>query len=66
VFVRAYCDTPARGWFTAADTGGAIIGYHIDVFRAPPSTPWVSRVSREKVYVVPPGAARPSSVHCPR
>jgi 3D (Asp-Asp-Asp) domain-containing protein len=64
VFVPAYCDTPAHGWFTAADTGGAIIGFHIDVFRAPPSIPWSSRVSRDRVYVVPPGYGRPSSVRC--
>jgi hypothetical protein len=66
VFVPAYCDTPAHGWFRAADTGGAIIGFHIDVFRAPPRTPWASRLLRgQKVFVVPPGRPRPPSVHCP-
>jgi hypothetical protein len=65
VFVPAYCDTPARGWFTAADTGGAIIGPHIDVFRAPPQKPWTSRLLRkQKVFVVPPGRARPARIHC--
>jgi hypothetical protein len=65
VFVPAYCRTPAHGWFTAADTGGAILGYHIDVFRAPPSKPWSSRVLRkQKIFVVPPGERRPSRIHC--
>jgi hypothetical protein len=65
VFVPAYCDTPARGWFRAADTGGAILGLHIDVFRAPPVKRWFSRVlRRQKVFVVPPGRARPARVHC--
>jgi hypothetical protein len=66
VFVPAYCGTPAHGWFTAADTGGAIIGPHIDVFRAPPRKPWSSRLLRkQKVFVVPPGRPRPARVRCP-
>ena len=65
VFVPAYCDTPAHGWFTAADTGGAILGLHIDVFRAPPTEPWSSDVRRkQKIFVVPPGRARPARVRC--
>ncbi len=65
VFAPAYCGTPSGGWFTAADTGGAIIGRHIDVFRAPPSTPWSSGVLRgQKIYVVPPGYLRPARLHC--
>lgn len=65
IFVRAYCDTPSHGWFTAADTGGAIIGRHIDVFRAPPTVPWNSGVLRgQTVYVVPPGIVRPARIHC--
>jgi 3D (Asp-Asp-Asp) domain-containing protein len=66
IFVPAYCDTPSRGWFTAADTGGAILGYHLDVFRAPPATAWTSRVlRRQKVFVVPPGYPRPGRLRCP-
>ncbi len=38
IFVSVYCDTPARGWLEARDTGGAIIGPHIDVYRPPPAT----------------------------
>ena len=65
VFVPAYCSTPARGWFTAADTGGAIIGRHLDVFRAPPVKPWDSRVLRDqRIYVVPPGYRAPPGVGC--
>jgi 3D (Asp-Asp-Asp) domain-containing protein len=65
VFLRAYCDTPARGWFRAADTGGAILGFHIDVFRAPPAKAWASRkLDRQKVFVVPPGYSRPRRVKC--
>jgi 3D (Asp-Asp-Asp) domain-containing protein len=65
VFVPAYCDTPGHGWFTASDTGGAIIGRHLDVFRAPPSTPWASSVLRgQTVFVVPPGFTRPPVATC--
>jgi hypothetical protein len=65
LFVRSYCGTPSHGWFTAADTGGAIIGPHIDVFRAPPRVPWSGGLRRgERIYVVPPGFRRPPSLHC--
>jgi 3D (Asp-Asp-Asp) domain-containing protein len=67
VFVPAYCSTPSHGWFVAADTGGAILGRHIDVYRAPPSKPWASRLLRGvKIFVVPPGFRPPPSVRCPR
>jgi 3D (Asp-Asp-Asp) domain-containing protein len=56
VFIPAYCDTPADGWFKALDTGGAIIGYHFDVYRAPPKTLVLHAYRDQKVYVVPPGA----------
>jgi hypothetical protein len=65
LFVPALCGTPSNGWLLAADTGGAIIGPHIDVFRAPPRIPWDDGVLRdERIYVVPPGFGRPSSLHC--
>jgi len=67
VFVPAYCGTPSRGWFTAGDTGGAILGRHIDVYRAPPAKAWDSRVLRgAKIYVVPPGYERPAGLRCAR
>jgi 3D (Asp-Asp-Asp) domain-containing protein len=44
------------GWFVAEDTGGAIVGRHIDVFRRPPRTP-ADRggvLRGQRVKVVPP------------
>jgi hypothetical protein len=57
VFIPAYCETPSEGWFTAADTGGAIIGRHIDVYRPPPATPddGGQYLTSQRIYVVPPG-----------
>jgi 3D (Asp-Asp-Asp) domain-containing protein len=57
VFIPAYCRTPARGWFTARDTGGAIIGFHVDVYRPPPRTLELRSLRDQKIYVVPPGSA---------
>jgi hypothetical protein len=65
IFVPALCGTPSKGWLVAADTGGAIIGRHIDVFRSPPRVPWDAGVLRnERIFVVPPGFAGPSGLHC--
>jgi 3D (Asp-Asp-Asp) domain-containing protein len=64
VFIPAYCDTPAHGWFRALDTGGAIIGYHFDVYRAPPQTLELRSFRDQRVYVVPPGD-RSSRAACP-
>jgi hypothetical protein len=65
IFVRSYCDTPSHGWFVAADTGGAIIGRHLDVFRRPPKVPWSGNLRRDqRIYVVPPGVARPAKLRC--
>ncbi len=60
IFVPAYCDTPGRGWLEARDTGGAIIGAHIDVYRSPPATRpagrrWGALLRGQKIFVVPPG-----------
>jgi len=57
VFIRAYCATPARGWFTARDTGGAIIGFHVDVYRPPPRTLELRSLRGQRIYVVPPGTS---------
>jgi len=63
VFLRAYCSTPARGWFYAADTGGAIRGRHIDVYRTAPEAPGSGNVTRtEAIFVIPAGARAPASV----
>jgi 3D domain len=55
VFIPAYCHTPAHGWFRALDTGGAIIGYHFDVYRAPPPTLQLRSHRGQHVFVLPPG-----------
>ena len=58
VYVPAYRKITGSGWFTAVDTGGAIKGRHIDVFRPPP--PVVDDLGRlmrnQRILVVPPGA----------
>jgi 3D (Asp-Asp-Asp) domain-containing protein len=49
------------GWFEADDTGGAIVGRHIDVFRPPPANPSDTGnfATGETVYIVPPHVALP-------
>jgi 3D (Asp-Asp-Asp) domain-containing protein len=66
VFIPAYCDTPARGWFRALDTGGAIIAFHFDVYRSPPSALELHGYRGQRVYVVPPGTTLPAQAgaHC--
>lgn len=66
VFIPAYCPTPARGWFRALDTGGAIIGFHVDVYRSPPRSLELRSLRHQRIYVVPPGTAVPhrSSARC--
>jgi hypothetical protein len=67
VFLPAYCETPAHGWFRALDTGGAIIGFHFDVYRAPPATLVLHSLHSQRAYVLPPGTPlRPGSgARCP-
>jgi 3D (Asp-Asp-Asp) domain-containing protein len=57
IFIPAYRKFDG-GWFVAQDTGGAIIGRHIDVYRPPTSRPFGTGRLRlhERVYVIPPGA----------
>jgi 3D (Asp-Asp-Asp) domain-containing protein len=49
------------GWFVAQDTGGAIQGRHVDVFRTPPASidDTGQYFSGARVYVVPPEKRRP-------
>ena len=52
----------------AADTGGAILGRHVDVYRPPPASAADGGrlFSAERVYVIPPGArARPKAKTAP-
>lgn len=68
VFIRAYCATPAGGWFRALDTGGAIIAFHLDVYRPPPPVLELHALRDQRVYVLPPGAAltERAGARCPR
>jgi 3D (Asp-Asp-Asp) domain-containing protein len=54
VYIPAYRHDGHGGWFVAQDTGGAIIGRHVDVYRPPPDASTTSGLdlSGQKVYVV--------------
>ena len=56
VYVPAYRDDGHGGWFVAQDTGGAITGHHIDVYRAPPASAGDSGqyLTGERIYVIAP------------
>jgi len=56
VYIPAYLHDGHGGWFIAQDTGGAIIGRHVDVYRSPPAAaddPGLD-LSRQRIYVIPP------------
>jgi 3D (Asp-Asp-Asp) domain-containing protein len=38
VYIPAYRNDGYGGWFIAQDTGGAISGHHVDVYRQPPAS----------------------------
>lgn len=56
VYVPAYRNDGHGGWFLAQDTGGAINGRHIDVYRAPPGSPADSGqyLTGERIFVIKP------------
>jgi 3D (Asp-Asp-Asp) domain-containing protein len=66
IFMRALCSTPAHGWVVARDTGGAIGGAHIDIYRPPPSHLSGGGVLRGQAMLVVPPATRPTRTpRCP-
>jgi 3D (Asp-Asp-Asp) domain-containing protein len=58
VYIPAYRDDGHSGWFVAQDTGGAILGHRIDVFRTPPAKAGTGGqyLVAERVFVVKPGS----------
>jgi len=56
VYVPAYRRI-SGGWFVAQDTGGAIIGRHLDVYRPPTAERFGAGrlLLHQRVYVIPPG-----------
>lgn len=69
VYIPAYRSKNGTGWFWADDTGGAIGGRHVDIYRPPPRSPndYGNTTTGARIYVVPPKAGstrtrrRPSS-----
>jgi 3D (Asp-Asp-Asp) domain-containing protein len=58
IYIPAYRHVNG-GWFVAQDTGGGIIGRHIDVYRLPPPAATAGRfLERQRVLVVPPPRRR--------
>jgi 3D (Asp-Asp-Asp) domain-containing protein len=56
VYIPAYRHDGHGGWFTAQDTGGAIVGRRIDVYRPPPASAadTGSYLTSQRVYVIKP------------
>ena len=56
VFIPAYRNDGQRGWFIAQDTGGGIIGRHVDVYRSPPTSSRDSGryLTGQRIYVIKP------------
>lgn len=56
VYLPAYKGDGHGGWFVAQDTGGAINGTHVDVYRTPPASPTAGGQYRtaQRIYVIKP------------
>lgn len=61
IFVPALCSALGRGWVSAEDVGGAIIGRHLDLYRPAPSSPeaTVDLWEDVRIFVLPPRATPP-------
>ena len=65
IFMKQLCGLPSKGWVVARDTGGAIRGAHIDLYRPPPALPSNGDVLRNQpMLVVPPGTKPKHVPHC--
>ena len=62
VFIPAY-KGKGGGWFTAQDTGGAIRGRHVDVYRNPPAREGeaAQSLAAQRILVIPPGQRVPAT-----
>jgi 3D (Asp-Asp-Asp) domain-containing protein len=56
VYVPAYRHDGHGGWFIAQDTGGAVTGRHIDVYRPPPASSLDSGqyLTAQRIFVIKP------------
>ncbi len=54
VYIPAYRNDGHGGWFIAQDTGGAITGHHVDVYRSPPTSSGGGGhyLTRQHIFVV--------------
>lgn len=60
VYIPAYRHDGHGGWFIAQDTGGGILGRHIDVYRPPPAAPSDGGryATGQRVFVIAPASGR--------
>jgi 3D (Asp-Asp-Asp) domain-containing protein len=58
VYIPAYAGDGYGGWFLAADTGGAMVGRHVDVYRPPPAAAGEPgrRLTAQRILVIAPSA----------
>ncbi len=56
VYIPTYRSDGYGGWFVAQDTGGGIVGRHVDVYRRPPASPadGGQHLVNQRIYVIRP------------